>query len=317
MAESPESANVDLDVYCANEIRRHEPPMDSPLRSGAIAGALIAFFIYLLLHYVPDRYSSGPVGGARGFYSLSSQLFFWTVALGGFFGAMTLWLLSATVARLRVTFDAARCGLYAGGIAGAVLGAAIVIGRELLSDSTGIRLNWNLYSTEVTSSSLAFAAIGAVLLSAASAIASRPRPLAVRTPALTFVNEENQVVKAPSFDRLARVPDGNRIRIQYGVKRLMALTALIAVMIGCPLFFYRQLMATPRLERWEVTFVFSLLASSLFVLPYGLWVIFRGPDVSTRLASSIRAWRDLRRRNSNSDVSLFDLRSTDRTDGES
>jgi len=68
----------------------------------------------------------------------------------------------------------------------------------------------------------------------------------------------------------------------------MALTALIAVWIGCPLYVYRQLMAIPVLKLRELKLVVVLVAVSLFVLTYGLWVVLRGPDVFSRLASAIR-----------------------------
>jgi hypothetical protein len=307
MADSSETTNIDLEAYCTREIRRHEPPLDSPFLSGATTGALITFCIQLLLQYVPILYSSVSAGGAWSFDNGSLQLLFWTVVLGGLFGGVTHWLLSVTVGRLRVTFDAARLGFCAGGIAGAVFGASIVISRELSSSSTAIRMNWNIYSTEVTAYSLAFAAFGAVLSSVAFALWCRPRRLAGHTPDLTFVDDENHVIKAPQFDRLARVRDGNKIRLQFGVKRLMTLTALIAVLIGFPLFVYRQLMTIPALQLQGLAFAVTLVAVSLCVFPYGLWVVLRGPNVFARLASAIRAWQNLRRRKSNSELNDFDV----------
>ncbi len=287
---------IDLDAYCRHEIRRHQPPVDSPFLSGAIAGALIAFCIYALLKYVPAMCSFA--GGMLGFLDSSWHLLFWMAVLGGSFGAVTLWLLSVTVSRLQVTLDAARSGFYAGGIAGAVFGAAIVIGRELSSSSTGILLNWNLYSTEITISSMAFAAIGAAMSSAAFALWCRPKKLAEPTPELIFVDDENRGIKAPRFDLLRRDHDRNKIRIQFGVKRLMALTALCGALIGFPSFIYRQLILLPKIEPYELAFVVILVAIPFFALPYGLWVVLRGPNVFKRLVSAIRAWKDLRLQNS-------------------
>lgn len=105
VVESSETSNIDLESYCTHEIRRQEPPLDSPFLSGFIAGALVTFGNYLLLKYVPNMYSSVSVGGTWSFDNLSSKLFFLTVVLGGLFGGVTLWLLSVTVGRLRVTID--------------------------------------------------------------------------------------------------------------------------------------------------------------------------------------------------------------------
>jgi hypothetical protein len=147
---------------------------------------------------------------------------------------------------------------------------------------------------------LAFAAFGAVLSSVAFALWCRPRQLAGYTADLIFVDDRNQVIQAPRFDRIASVRDGNKIRFQFGVKRMMALTALIAVWIGFPLFVYRQLMAIPELELRELELVVILVPVLLFVLPYGLWVVLRGPVVFSRLASAIRACQNLRWRKSSS-----------------
>lgn len=290
------TSNIDLDSYCRQEIPRHEPAVDSPFLTGAISGAWIAFCVCLSLNYGPGQYASMSAGRSWSFNDDASTLLFWTVVLGGLYGAATLSLLSVTAGRLRVTMDAARLGFVTGGIAGAVFGASLVVGRELASSSTGFRLNWNLYSAEITVSALAFAAIGALLSSIVFAIWRRPRRPLDGPANLSFVHDGDRLIAAPRFDRIARFGDRSKQRFQFGLKQMLMLTAFIAAWISIPLFLYKQLLAIPLLKTRELEFTVFLIAVSLFLLPYGLWVVLRGPPAFSRLATAIAAWRELRRR---------------------
>lgn len=90
-----------------------------------------------------------------------------------------------------------------------------------------------------------------------------------------------------------------------------------AVLIGFPLFVYRQLMTIPALQQHGLAFAVTLVAVSLFAFSYGLWVLLLGPNVFMRLASATRAWQDFQRRSSHSKLNNVDVSSTDGTDGES
>ena len=302
---SAEPASVELEEYCVRELRRHEPPVDSPIVSGGIAGALLSFSIFLTLQYLPRLYSAVSAGGSWSIDNGITKLFFWSVFLGDLYGAMTLWELSATVVRLRVTFDAALRGFYVGGTLGACFGVAFVVGRELAADSTGVLLNWWLYADEATASALGFAAFGAALFAASFALWSRPARPSEGSPDAVFDEAESRLVQPPRFDRLAACREG-KPRLQFGVRSLMALTTLIALLIGVPSYVHRELMTIPGLEPLGLAMTVSLVSLSLFVLPYGLYVVLRGPIAFGRLLSAIQEWRDFRQRKSGSEFRHVD-----------
>ncbi|QDT03936.1 hypothetical protein K227x_23220 [Rubripirellula lacrimiformis] len=294
---SQEARSIGLEAYVHAKVRCHERPIDSPLISGARAGGFLYFIASLLFYYLANVYSSLQIGGY--YLKEPTKVLFWITIGGAFFGAAVFWILSITVARLRVTFDGARVGFLVGFFVGAGLGAALSISTSLAANPWQIEAVLTLQAGEFNGAAIRAGSMFAVVGAFVGAIRSRPIALPNDTQVPRFLDRNQRartfVFPNSQWERSTQLVD--RERFQFGLGRILVLTAVIALAIAIPRMMYVRLMSIPVVAHYAgaevlIPFFVSVL---IFVTPYVVWVTFRGPQAFTSLATALGRWIHFRK----------------------
>ena len=100
--------------------------------------------------------------------------------------------------------------------------------------------------------------------------------------------------------------------MQFGIRRMLILTAALACLIAIPNMVHRlfrgaiensrpQLLETRTSDQIEQHYAsyslgvrVAVTTGSIFIVPYIAWVIIRGPGVFRRMRSDIHRWRCFR-----------------------
>ncbi|MCO8120656.1 hypothetical protein NHH03_02820 [Stieleria sp. TO1_6] len=287
---------TDLETYVVTQLRRRERPIESYFMTGAVSGSLCYLVPSLIFLCLPEVYLTLRNGGYFYFFPVNALCL---LAFGGAcFGVTVFWVLSISVAKLRVTFDGSRTGFYVGYLAGALFGAVVLAIPLLATNRWSFEWVMSLYTREINGSAILCGSLGAVLGSIFGGLLTRPVASAAQTPKPYFVDNTGQwrelILPFSQSDEPMRRQSEERF--QFSICRILFLTAAIALMFSIPRLIRLQMMAIPALSslaNLDLILAVHSVAVSLLILPYLVWVTFRGPQAFARLAC---AWTQCRRR---------------------
>ncbi len=246
---------------------------DEPVADGAICGAIGAGTVVLIVDFLPAVYLAWELSSSwRSLAQPAIVLMVWIIA-GAAVGSATLWILSVTIASSKESVLGAKRGFLWGCACGAVVGAtcASLIVRSPDFDFLEMVLSGRATGTSITLA-MVFSTLGSLLGAIWMRGVSPTREIQ------TNGNSASQL--GPATVRT----DG---RFQFGILRILVLTAVIAVVIAIPVHIVRRLLEIPQLESFGLEFTLLVAPLTLLELIFVVWLVMRGPLLFTRLREAI------------------------------
>lgn len=268
---------------------------DDPVGSGAAWGAITYGAASGVFTLLPAVWLNWQLQGTwKLLVAPTIEVTAWTVG-GVIFGATSLKVLSAILAPSQAVFAGAIRGMVVGFAIGAMLGAAAIFFRHVAWGDQSLDYVWLAYCGQVTGSSVLVGSLLAVFASWATAIwvGSRLTKLQRNRPPV----RQSSDLLDPS-ERLDATNDSavhlSPIRFQFGISRMLFLTAAIAVIIAIPVQILARLREISKLANYMLAFEVMTVLFGILILPFLAWATFRAPTVYARLANALNRWRDLR-----------------------
>lgn len=251
---------------------------------GAVCGGLCYAIVLLIFAFLPAIWSSGGLPGSWGFnFSAVIRLLTGTL-IGALAGGVLLWLRTATLTSSRAALQGAMWGMAIGFSVGALLGASFVFLRSGLSISQAINFVWLAQGERVAYTSIMFGSALAFFGSLAGSHLAKPQ--AGMHPS----DPRARSVQLLPSDR----PGEPKTRYQFGIKRILILSAAVALVIAIPAQLLVRVMKVSQLGRNAIAFEIMIVLCVLLMLTVVTWAVMRGPTVYTRLASAFVRWRGLK-----------------------
>jgi len=268
----------DIPEHLAAELARHQQESGAGL--GAICGALGYGIVFLIFTFLPAARLAWDLNGSWGLIIAPAMTLTVGTACGALFGAAVLSALSATIASSSPALQGAKRGFIVGCVCGAAIGAGCVFLQNAVTGGPAIDFAWIVQSSRITGTAITVGSLFAVLGSLAGAIACRPE---------TRTASHSTAALGDAGGAVA----GNRY--QFGILRILTLTAAIAVVIAVPLQILARLKRISQLGAYAIDFFEVLMVAVVLLIPtLVVWAVMRGPLLYARLASAIISWRGLK-----------------------
>ncbi len=201
----------------------------------------------------------------------------WTL-VGTLFGGVSLKVLSAILAPSWLAFEGAVRGMVLGFAIGALLAATCVFFRNAMLGDQSIDIVLLIHSGDLTGPSIWVGSLFAFFGSWAGAIMTGPR-----------LTKQQRLRSTGSAGCNA-----SRDRFQFGIARLLFLTASIAVIVAIPVQILARLRKIPQLVSHMIAIEVMFFLFAILALPFVAWATIRGPTAYASLVDAMSRWRELK-----------------------